>query len=337
MQVGVFVSGGVDNLKRVDTALLSSVGFRAVFVACFEDEVRWRAEEIAAFVRRARTAGLEPYAVPWGYGRLLAPAPSIDSLYLQVHADTSQIDSRGRRVRRACPNDPRFLEWFSSSVRTLAWLLECRGFVWDEPGFHHGRGGWSCRCGYCKRLFAAAYGHEMPRELTDEVLQFRRHSLSMFILAAAAAIQSVDRRLQSLVVPSPRLGREQWYSGNEDLGLLAQCAGVDGLCMPVPWQEMGWDMEYGLREVQKGAAGITHAHQKGCAVWLTASPRPSDRTVDAIEYAARVGTDAVILSDYGSLVAAPGFSAIQPALTDTIAQLAAGTVLRRTFRRRGLG
>ncbi len=340
MQVGLLCSGGVDDLRHVDLGLVYDIGIRTLFIACYEDEVRWQAEDLAGFFRQARAAGLEPYAVPWGYGRLLAPDPSIDSLYLQVHPDTSQVDSRGKRVRKACPNDPRFLEWFSSSVRTLAWLLECRGFVWDEPGFHHHRGLWSCRCGYCKRLFAAAYGHEMPRELTDEVLLFRRQSVSMFLLAAAAAVRSVDRRLQSLVVPSPRLGKEQRYTGSEDIAVLAQCAGVDGLCITVPWQEMGWDMEYGIREVNKGPAQIAHAHKKGCGLWLMAGPRREDRTIDALEFAARAGTDAVVLSDYDGLIAAPGFSAMRPALADAIARVgqdAARAVVARPRRRRSRG
>ncbi len=322
MNVGICVSGGVQTLKSTDTGLLRALGFSGVFVGCYEDEVRWHAEDLAAFVRRAKQDGLEPYAVPWGYGRFIDPDPSVESLYVQTHPETCQVDARGRRLRKACPNHPQFLEWFSSSMRTLAWLLECRGFVWDEPSFHHGRGVWSCRCQYCSRLFRANYGHDMPHELTDQVLEFRRSSVTIFILAAAAAIQSVDRRLRSFVMPTPRMGREQWFTGNEDLSQLVQCSGVDGVCLMVPWQEMGWDMEHGIREAHDGPGRIVHEHSRGCGLWLSAGAGPADRTLDAIEFAARVGCDAVVLSDYTSLIGARGFPALQAPLREVLHRVA---------------
>ncbi len=321
MNVGISITSGVGALRQIDAGLLSDLGFSAVFVACYEDEVRWHVEDVAAFVRRAKSAGLEPYAMPYGYGKFLDPDPSVDSLYVQTHPDTCQMDCRGRRIRKACPNHPQFLEWFSSSMRTLAWMLECRGFVWDEPSFHYGRGQWSCRCEYCRRLFRAAYGREMPRELTDEVLEFRSSNVAMFVLAAAAAIESVDRRLGSMVMPSrlPQSGLA--YVGNEDAERLAQCSGVDGICLMVPWQEMGWDMEHGVREALDGPGKVAHRQGKACALWFNVSSHPEDRTVDSIDFAARAGADAIVLSDYSNLVAAPSFPFIRDDLR---------AVLRRT-------
>jgi hypothetical protein len=314
MNVGIAVTTGVEGLRSVDTALLADLGFSGVFVSCYEDEARWHVDDLAAFIRRAKTHGLEPFAVPCGYGRFLEADPSVDSLFVHAHPATCQVDSRGRRLRKACPNHPKFLEWFSSSMRTLAWMLECRGFLWNEPAFYHGRGTWSCRCPYCLRLFQAAYGREMPHELTDEVLEFRRNSVVVFLLAAAAAIQSVDRRLTSLVLPAPALGREHWHTGAEDLERLASCSGVDGLCAMVPWQEMGWDMEFGIREAQGSAAKAAHRHQKACPIWVTASPQPGSRTVETVEFAARLGVDALVLSDHDSLIEARSFRDIRSSL-----------------------
>ena len=314
MNVGIAVTSGVQGLRRVDTRLLRDLGFSGVFVVCFEDEVRWHVEDIAAFVRRARGDGLEPYAVPYGYGRFLDPDASVESLYITTHPDTCQVDTRGRRVPRACPNHPRFLEWFSSSMRTLAWLLEVRGFLWDEPSFHYARGQWACRCHYCARLFSAGYGHDMPRELTDEVLEFRRNSVLMFILAAAAAIQSVDRKLGSLVMPPPSPLGQAGGIGTDGLQELVSCSGVDGLFSLVPWQEVGWDMEHAVREAVERQGKLAHAHEKASALWLTASPAREDRVVDTVVYATRIGADALVLCDYHSLVAAPGFAAVREPL-----------------------
>jgi hypothetical protein len=322
MNVGISVTGGVGALKNVDTGLLNRLGFGAVFVACYEDELRWQVDDVAAFMRRARNDGLVTYAMPWGYGRFLDPDPSVDSLFVHTHPDTCQIDSRGRRLRKACPNHPRFLEWFSSSMRTLAWLLECRGFVWDEPTFYHTRGVWGCRCQYCTRLFRASYGREMPHELTDEVLEFRRNAVLIFLLAAAAAVQSVDRKLQSLVMPTLRTPRERRYTGTEDAAPLTACSGVDGLCVAIPWQEMGWDMEFGIREANRSLGEIARRYGKQCALWLNTSPDIRDRAVDTVRFAARAGADALVLSDYSTLIDDPAFSDLMHPLRDAVLNVA---------------
>jgi len=54
MQVGLSLAGGTAELGRVDLGYLADLGFSALFISCYEDDVHWRAEEIAAFARRAR-------------------------------------------------------------------------------------------------------------------------------------------------------------------------------------------------------------------------------------------------------------------------------------------
>ena len=61
------------------------------------------------------------------------------------------------------------------------------------------------------------------------MLEFRRHSLNMFLLAAAAAVQSVDRRLKSIVVPPPALEPATGTSGADDWRILATNSGTAAL------------------------------------------------------------------------------------------------------------
>jgi len=156
MQVGLCLAGGTQELSRVDLDQIIDLGFSCLFVGCYEDDVHWRAEELAGFVRRARARHVEVIAAPWGYGKVLDPDPAVPSLYVETHPQSLQVDSRGRRCPKACPNNPYFLEWFSSQMRTLAWMLETNGFLWDEPSFHYSRGTWACRCEYCQRLYGKA-------------------------------------------------------------------------------------------------------------------------------------------------------------------------------------
>lgn len=314
MQVGLSLAGGTQELSRVDVGQLADLGFTCLFMGCYEDDVHWRAEEVAGFVRRARARQLQVIAIPWGYGKVLDPDPAVPSLYVETHPQTLQIDSRGRRVPKACPNNPYFLEWFSSSMRTLAWLLEVNGFLWDEPSFHYSRGTWACRCEYCQRLYHAQTGREMSRECTDAVDAFRESSLIMFLLAAAAAIQAVDYKLSSVVMPAPALPGSQVHSGTSNWGALTASSACDALSLFVPWQHNDVPMEAAVKDLQQEA--MRHAEKSGkrTLLWLAATPSPRDRVVEALACARQQGAEMVVLADYGTVLEAANFARFESEL-----------------------
>jgi hypothetical protein len=319
MQVGLCLAGGTTELTRVDLGQLADLGFTSLFVGCHEDDIHWRAEEVASFVRRARSRHFEIYAVPWGYGRVLDPDPALPSLYVDTHPQSLQVDNRGRRCPKACPNNPYFLEWFSSSMRTLAWLVEANGFLWDEPSFHHSRGTWACRCQYCQRLYQASQGREMPRDFEAEVVAFREASLVIFLLAAAAAIQAVDYRLESLVTPTPALPGTPVFSGTGDWNAIAASSACDALSAFVPWQHHNAPLEQALRDVHQEAHRHAQRHGKRSLLWTAASPSTRDRVLDAIRLAAEAGVERLVLADYGSLIEGSGFARFANDLQQAIA------------------
>ncbi len=321
MDVGICIAGGVEELDHVDIGLLKETGIRSLFLGCYENEMRWHAEEVAAFARSASGAGFEICIVPWGYGKVVDPDPAIDSLYVDTNRAQLQIDSRGRRCAKACPNNPKFLEWFASQMRTTAWMLEAHGFLWDEPSFYYSRGTWACRCEYCQRLFYAAENYQMPRELNEQVRAFRRFSVVMFVLAAAAAVQAVDPRLYSLVMPSPALDTTQDYTGTGDWGQLLESSAVDGLALYVPWQERGVDPTQAIKELHNLGSRRQQGTTKPCHIWIPASPRPQDRVVDNLLAAREVGVPRLVLTDYSTLFRAPGSPRIIPQLTEAIAKV----------------
>lgn len=299
MKLGIAITGGVGAQEEIDLALLSDSGFDAILVGCYEDEIRWEAERVASFLRQARRRGLECYVVPWGYGRVMDPDPSISSLYIHTRPQTRQVDNRHRRCPRACPNNPQFLEWFSSSMRTLAWLFEVQGFVWDEPSFHYSRGTWSCRCKYCQRLFTARYRQPMPQRFTPEVMEFRRHSLSMFLLAAAAAIQSVDRRLQSIVMPPPPLSPTSRHSGTDDQRLLAASSGADAVSLLVVEQEAV--PIPGLAPLYASAASVIRTAGKPLWLWVAPDQWGEDKLTEYLAMGTELGAHRLVIADYASL------------------------------------
>ncbi|MBC7288204.1 MAG: hypothetical protein H5T86_09220, partial [Armatimonadetes bacterium] len=234
MRVGVVVNVAVEVLEHLPVQQMRDAGVWALFVRCYEGELRWRSPAVADFVHRARESRLRVFAVPAGYGCVLAPAQHPSSLFLQVHPDTRQVDSRGRRVPYACPNNPAYLEWVTSALRTLAWLIDADGFVWEEPGFFYSRGLWGCRCRWCQELYYGRGSGPMPSELEPQVAAFRQHSIASFVSALATAVRSVDSSLASLVAPTPAPQTGAVPTGNENWRLLATVEGVDGLILTWP-------------------------------------------------------------------------------------------------------
>lgn len=318
MRVGLSIGGGMSAIESLRPRELAADGFSSVFLACYEDEIRWEAQAAADFSRDCVSAGLDVYAVPLGYGCVTDPDASGESLYLREQTKNCQVDSRGRRVKKACPNNPAFLEWFSSNMRTLAWLLECRGFLWDEPTFYYSRGAWACRCDWCRRLFFAQYQHELPIEISDEVVRFRRSSLLMFLLAANAAIHAVDRRLRSVVMPTSSASAREAGIGADQLAPLAECSAVDMLSVYAPWQSQSRDMETAVCATVEGAKAAARRHRKPLVLWIGGSPHPRDRLLDALRVADRVGVEHVVIAGHQTLTASPAYERFRASLSQAI-------------------
>lgn len=321
VKVGLSIGSGVSALEHLDPRELAADGFASVFVACYEDEMRWHAQTAADFSRACQAAGLEVYAVPLGYGRVIDPDPSTESLYVRAHPQNLQVDTRGRRALKACPNNPGFLEWFSSNMRTLAWLLECDGFLWDEPTFYYARGAWACRCTWCQRLFHARHQKPMPAELTDEVVRFRQDALLMFLLAATAAIQAVDRRLVSVVMPTTAGGSREFGLATDRLEPLARHGAVGAISVYVPWQSAGRDLETALCSAQEEVSTVAGRHRKRSLLWIGGSPHPRDRLLDALGIAARAGVKHLVIAGDQTLTASAAYPRFRAALSREIARV----------------
>ncbi len=297
MHVGLVVTAPPDVLDHVPLALMERAGVWALFLRCYEDEMRWRSPAVMTFAQRTREQRLRLFLLPAGYG-ILACEQHPSSLFLQVHPETRQVDNRGRKLPRACPNNPRYLEWFTTSVRTLAWMIEADGFAWEEPGFHFGRGSWACRCRYCQELYSGRDPKPLPTELTPAAAALRQQSVAMLVAAASAAIKSVDSNLASLVMPTPGAQTGAVPTGSENWRLLESTEGVDGLVLTWPPEAYG----------EAGVGGATGLYTASRA-WLGGSTPvllrllcPPDLTdVEIVlQQLKQLGAQAVLLED-GSL------------------------------------
>jgi hypothetical protein len=131
------------------------------------------------------------------------------------------------------------------------------------------------------------------------VLEFRRNSLNMFLLAAAAAVQSVDRRLKSIVVPPAPLEQATATSGADDWRILAGNSGLDALGLVISPQSPA----LGLAPTEHFAAEVAAAQREGKGVWLCLqTDRLTPEAVnDARSLARSLHLETIIWADYEQL------------------------------------
>ncbi|MFQ6097233.1 MAG: hypothetical protein ACE5O2_05845, partial [Armatimonadota bacterium] len=165
MRVGISIPSDPEFANEAAVALLTDCGIQSVFIECREETQDTHGLALAEFARQARRAGLRVFAVPRGYGNVLRSPGPARSPYLRRRRHVRQIDSRGRPVPSACPNNREFVEWFAGRMADLAEMLACDGFVWDEPSFYFARGAWGCHCPECRRLYEWEHEESLPVEL----------------------------------------------------------------------------------------------------------------------------------------------------------------------------
>ncbi len=161
---------------------IRACGFDYV-VHCFtESDLLDGLESMREIVRISHEIGLEVQMDPWGVAGVFGGEAF--SKFTAWEMDAAQVLADGSLVGIACLWDDKlraFLHrWVDAAIDIGADVM-----FWDEPHWYPGdlwfygevRGDesvrWSCRCHRCRERFQAAFGHEMPIEFTDEVIQFR--------------------------------------------------------------------------------------------------------------------------------------------------------------------
>ena len=322
MRVGVCIPGDQEHATAEALAFILDCGFSAVFLECREDTQDAVGLQLGEFSRACRREGVACCAVPQGYGGVLATPPGLRSEYLRTQPSARQIDSRGRATDMACPNDPEFLEWFAGRMADLAELLACDGFLWNEPSFYYSRGVWACRCVHCRRVYESEYDEEMPPELTHRVLNVRQQGVTIFLLAAAAAIKQVSRRARSLVLAAPGLAHEQLHLGTDYVSRLLGSSAVDGVAVRVDWPGEYLGMEETMSRIARPVLLEAEPRDKQVHIWLKGTALQSGRLIETLQFASRLGVPGVVLGDYDALAEDPAFDKLRPRLLAALAAAA---------------
>lgn len=127
---------------------VKAMGGHSVFTQFLErGDERW----LKLRTRMAHDAGLKVYASPGRVGGLFAAGPIPGSFFATRHEDVRMIDAAGKHIFgtsgfMACPNHPRFVNWFYPFMESIMLDAGVDGVAFDEPKAADR----ACWCEHCK-------------------------------------------------------------------------------------------------------------------------------------------------------------------------------------------
>lgn len=294
----------------VNIELVKNSGFSSVYFTCHEDDYERMKDTLQELIRKAKSLNLKSFLIPWGYGKVCDPNPVLESKYLSMNPDTLQINSEGKTISKCCPNNPKFVQWYLKEIRNLSVVFRPVGFFWDEPSFDFNDGIWACRCQFCLDLFKGEYGHDMPIEFSKEVRRFRQISIIKYLEKSASAVKEAGSNIQNIVMTTPSLTPEKTNKGTENWVLLLKSSYIDGIAVFACWQLFGTEMEETMSKLGRKAISIGKKFQKPSQVWITGSPEPNERLLDANKMCKQLGGEMLVIWEYGTLLTHEEFSEI---------------------------
>ena len=204
------------NKAIADYRDMSEHGINSILFAISEFDYHFWYRGLVKVIEKAKEMGFRVYITLWGWGGVFKGEPP--SVYLHKNVEGRQLSAlEGKSLDAACPNNEEFKEYVIASVERLSEEISADYLLLQEPAYkilkHEN---WSCRCEQCKSLFKDKYGYEMPKKLSQEVIEFREMSLIRFIREVAQAIKRIDKdKKVALCLPpklETRLGIKNWES-----------------------------------------------------------------------------------------------------------------------------
>jgi len=189
-------------------------GVNAILYAISEFDFYFWRSGIIKVIERAKEMGFKVYLSLWGWGGIFGEGPP--SMYLQDHVKGRQVSAiRDKPLCAACFNCEEFKNYLIASLKALSEENDVDYFLLQGVGYKVlGDKDWSCRCECCRTLFKEEYGYEMPKELTADVMSFRKTKLIEFIKEISRAIKVADSKKRvALCLPlelDVKLGIGDW-------------------------------------------------------------------------------------------------------------------------------
>jgi hypothetical protein len=289
MSAGVAYFGSrIPRHVAADMEALASRGFTGVLHTFTENDLAYYRDTMATIVAASHDAGLEVQIAPWGVCQMFGG--EAESRFTAWHPEVGQVLETGRATPSGCLNDERVRgfvrEWIDAAIETGADRIFCDEPHWVHPE-HFGLDSkhWGCRCSRCRELFAERFAHEMPVELTEEVLAFREAGLVDFVGAFVEHVAS--RGAAATVCLLPLTGG---VHGITDWSRVASLPGLHTFGTDPYWKAFGEPAEAMVREYARRVVDLAREHEVRPQLWIQGfRMEPSD--ADDIRTAVRVARE----------------------------------------------
>lgn len=282
-------------------------GLNAILHTFSERDQLYYQGTMADIVADSKERDYTVYANPWSVGRVFGGEAL--SEFVGRHPEARQELSNGRRVTAACFNNPTFREFMREWTRDAV-ALGVDVLFWDEPHWFipewhedtHGKqfedDAWGCRCEHCRERFEAEYGHEMPREETDEVQQFKADQLLAFLEEMMALTREEGAENAVCLLPA-----EDADHGLEDWGPLARSEHLDVLATDPYWDVFPHadDPEEFVGYWSETVAELAAEHDLRSQIWIQGFRLGEGKTEEvrtATRTAIDAGVDSVFMWGY---------------------------------------
>jgi hypothetical protein len=280
MAIGVAYNGTrfIDDIKR-DMRGLVDLGYTGVLHTFSENDFAYFRPTMKEAVEFSRSSGMQVLVDPWGVGNTFGG--QAESWFIARHPDECQVLSNGRPVGAACLNSHVYRD-FLVEWAAAAWALGPDALFWDEPHWASisrleamGRtevitdksreAEWACVCTRCVALFEDQYGKQHPRDLTDDVVSFRRASLVSFIREVTTGAADLGAVNQLCLLPhfeGPHsLSKAHW----EEVASLPSLStfGTDPY-----WGQFSRPLKGFVDNVSEFVVELARRHSKNPQIWI---------------------------------------------------------------------
>ncbi len=235
-----------------------------------ETDLSYYTRTMKDIVQASHDLGLEVYIDPWGVGGIFGGEAL--SRFIAENLDDRQVLLKGKSAPAACMNSTNFRSFMKVWVDTAAALGSDIVF-WDEPHFYMvdwfvegaKTDNWACHCSTCRKLFEERYGHPMLREMDEEAIEFREHTIVDFFSEMGDYAKSCGLKNALCVLPE-----EEPLRGVSNWEVLTSIPSLDIFGTDPYWALRGYPVEPYVRDSTIKAKTLCEKYGLELQMWVLA-------------------------------------------------------------------
>lgn len=245
---------------------IKTAGCNVILHTFPEYDMKFYLETMKKIVGISKENGLETYMNPWGVGKVFGGEAFSD--FLTNHIDDMEVIENGERRGIACLYSENFREYMKSWIDAAVYAGADVIFI-DEPhwyiaGWFNEKDHWGCCCERCKARFKSTFGYEMPVQINNDILEFKKDGIFDFIKFMSGYCR--DKGVKSAVcfLPSDRKQDLELYEKTASLDTI-DILGTDPYWI---WDNVSFDVEEYVEKYTRMIKMLCARHNKESEIWV---------------------------------------------------------------------